>query len=71
MKFEIREDFGALPTDVRQSILNSARKAMQEQQQVYYQGKHFTNFDELNSYITETEKAESPTADWPGERLDG
>ena len=67
MIYNIPSNFAELPSDKKQMVLKTAEFALREQRPVFFGGKQFTNFDELNSYLTEYSKTIIHDADWHGE----
>ncbi len=48
MNFDIPFDFCELSTDLKSAALKSAETALRRQDNVFFQGKQFKNYDELN-----------------------
>ena len=67
MKFDLPSDFCDLPTDVREASLHAAENALREQKPVFFQGKQYTNFDDLNLHLASFCKKTEKEHDWNGE----
>ena len=67
MIYDVPSNFAELPSDKKQMVLKTAEHALREQRQVFFNGKQFTNFDELTVYLTEYSKTIIHDADWNGE----
>jgi hypothetical protein len=70
MKFNVPADFCNMDSAKKATILQSAESALREKDKVFFEDKHFTNFDELKSFLLERCKQVESNHDWPGEIID-
>ena len=66
MRFELPPNYCDLPSDQKDSLLKSAERALVDRKQVFFNGKQFTNQDELVVYLTEYCLSIATEPDMPG-----